>query len=162
MSDLDVTSTPDLLEESINLENNIGELYKLFAATHKEDEIFWCRLAEEEKKHAMILMGLRPWAALGVNVKKYLLPDINALRENNASIMAVIDLASKETPDRTTTFRLASRIERTISEIHFQKLMNLEVDNKLLSAMRDLCEADKDHLKRINRRMSSLDIPQSA
>ena len=161
MSDLDITSAPEILEESIALEKNIGELYKLFAAIHEEDEVFWFRLADEEGKHAMILEGLRPWASMGVDVKKYLLSDVKALRENNASIKAVIDRVSQQHPDREVTFQLASKIERTASEIHFQKLMNVDVDNRLLTAMRELCDADKDHLKRINTRMRSLGIDQA-
>lgn len=160
MSDIDITNAPEILEESIALEENIGDLYKLFAAIHPEDEVFWFRLADEEKKHAMILAALRPWAALGADVKKYLLKDLKALRNNNVSIRKVIDRASDHHPGREVTFQLASKIERTASEIHFQKLMNIDVDDKLLAAMRELCEADKDHLKRITTRMKSLNIAQ--
>ncbi|MEA3487197.1 MAG: hypothetical protein U9R20_06020 [Thermodesulfobacteriota bacterium] len=44
-----------LIEESINLELNIADLYFLFHELFPEDADFWWRLVLEEKNHAALI-----------------------------------------------------------------------------------------------------------
>ena len=43
------------IDESIQLELNISELYMIFNQAHTEDADFWRKLAEEELNHAEIV-----------------------------------------------------------------------------------------------------------
>lgn len=158
MSDITLTTVSELLEQSINLEKGIGELYYLFSTYHPEDKKFWTRLAKEEQKHANVLEGLRPWAAMGGNIDKYLLLDFHELKARNIAIRKVIQQIRKEHPSREFAFNIAYQLELTASEIHYQKIITQDTENKLLISMQELSGADKDHLKRIKKMMASLKI----
>ena len=158
MAKMKIPKMPGVLEEGIKLELGIGELYKLFSSYYPEDETFWFRLYQDENKHATVLEALRPWVALGIEKKKFILPDLIELKNKNIAIKKIIQKAKEEKPSRETAFNLAYKIELTASEVHFQKKMSEDPDNKLLQAMQELCGADKDHQKRIRRMMNSLGI----
>jgi methylthioribose-1-phosphate isomerase len=147
-----------ILEESIKLEKSIGNLYMLFHTYYTEDKTFWYRMATDEQKHATIIEGLRPWINLGARIDDFLLDDLQELKDKNSAIEAIIEKAEEEKPTRETAFNLAYRIEVTASEIHYQKIMTEQTDNKLLVAMQELCNADKDHQKRIRKMMDTIGI----
>jgi len=158
MSDITMTKISEILEQSIALEKAIGRLYTLFSTYYYEDQIFWQCLAMEEQKHADTLEGLRPWVAMGGDIKQYLLPNFNELREKNIAIMQVIKRAKEKCPTRQIAFNLAYKIELTASELHYQKIITKNSDNKLLNSMQELCGADKDHAKRIKKMMNTFNI----
>lgn len=158
MTDITMSPVSKILEQSIALEKGIRDLYFLLADYYHEDKIFWKKLAVEEQKHADVLTGLRPWAAMGGNIEQYLLPDLEELIEKNIAIKKVIQRAKDQRPSREVAFSLAYKIELTASEIHYQNVITKDTDNKLLLSMQELCGADKDHAKRIRKRMDSLGI----
>ncbi|MFC1541061.1 hypothetical protein ACFL50_01285 [Candidatus Latescibacterota bacterium] len=47
----------NIMEESIQLELKIAELYKLFIRTFPKDAYFWWELSEEEKNHAARILA---------------------------------------------------------------------------------------------------------
>ena len=122
----------ELLDESVRLEKLIGELYTLFAVYYKDEEIFWTKLANEEAKHALILEGIRPWIAMGASVDQYLLSNLAELQEKNLAIKEVIKSAVDNPPTREVAFNLAYKIERTASEVQYQKMISEDTDNKFL------------------------------
>lgn len=158
MAKIEIPKMPSILEDGIQLELNIGELYKLFSVYFPEDKVFWANLSMEEKKHANILEGLKPWIAMGVDKEKYILSDPLELKNKLIALKKIIQEAIANPPSRETAFNLAYKIELTASEIHFQKKMSQEADNKLLKAMQELCGADKDHQRRIRKMMDTLGI----
>lgn len=158
MSNFQISAISEILEQSIAIEEGIGELYKLFASYYQEDTIFWSCLSKEEKTHANILSGLRPWIAMGGKIDQYLLPNLKELKEQNAAIKKVIQHARDERPNREIAFNLAHKLELTAAELHYQKIITKNADSKLLLSMQELCNADKDHLKRIRTMMNSLNI----
>lgn len=148
----------NILKQSISLEKAIAQLYKLFYSYYEEDRIFWERMALDEERHANILEGLTSWIAMGADTSKLLLSDLQELHNKNAAIEAIIKQATEEPPTREIAFNLAYRIEFTASEMHFQKIMSEKTDSKLLLAMQELCNADKNHQKRIRKIMDTLGI----
>lgn len=158
MPDITLATMSELLEESIKIERGIGDLYFLFAQLYKEDKKFWELLASEEDTHAQVLEGLRPWAAMGSNVDELLLPDFKEIKARNISIKKVFDQVRKKTPPREMAFNAAYQLELTASELHYQKIITKDTENKLLLSMQELGGADKDHIKRIKKRMDSLGI----
>lgn len=158
MPDVTLKTVSQLLEASIKLERRIGDLYYLFSQIYPEDKEFWNQLAEEEDKHAQVLEGLRPWAAMGGNIDPLLLSDFRELKARNIAIKKVFEQIRKHTPPKDVAFNAAYQLELTASEIHFQKMITEDTDNKLLLSMQELCGADKDHMKRIKTRMDKLGI----
>lgn len=158
MSDIELTTFSEFLEESIKLERHIGDIYYLFAQIFTEDKIFWSRLSEEEDKHANVLEGLRPWAAMKLKIDQLLLPDFKELKIRNAAVKEVFEMARKHSPTREIAYNAAYQLELTASEIHYQKLITEKTDNKLVKSMQQLNGEDKNHLKRIKRRMDKLGI----
>ena len=148
----------EMLKQSIALEKAIGQLYKLFQSNYEEDRAFWERMAEDEEHHANILEGLSSWITMGVDTSKFLVSDLQELCDKNAAIEAIIERVKEKTPTRETAFNLAYKIEFTASEVHFQKIMTENTDSKLLHAMQELCNADKNHQKRIRKMMDTLGI----
>lgn len=148
----------ELLDESVLLEKLIGELYTLFAVYYKDEEIFWTKLANEEGKHALILEGIRPWIAMGATIDQCLLQNLTELKEKNISIKQVIKSAVDNPPTIDIAFNLAYKIERTASEVHYQKMITKETDNKLIQSMQILSAEDQNHAKRIRAMMKTLKI----
>ncbi len=115
-------------------------------------------MSNDEETHANILEGLNSWITMGADTTQFLTSDLQELHDKNSAIEAIIKRAKEEKPTREIAFNLAYRIEFTASEVHFQKLMSTTSDNKLLIAMQELCNADKNHQKRIKRMMDTLKI----
>lgn len=148
----------ELLEESIKIERGIGDLYFLFAQLYKEDKKFWEKLASEEDKHAQVLEGLRPWAAMGGDIDGLLLQNYKELKARNIAIKKVFEECRKHSPTREVAYNAAYQLELTASELHYQQIITKDTDNKLLHSMQELSGADKDHIKRIKKRMDTIGI----
>jgi len=48
-----------LMDESIKLERNVADVYKIFLTTFPEDSELWSKLIREEEKHADVIQSMR-------------------------------------------------------------------------------------------------------
>ncbi len=141
----DVTS---LIEESINLELNIGDLYFIFYELFSDHAQFWWNLVLEERNHAAILqMKMFPH-----NLLRHNLPD---LKDTNSTLLSLIKSFKKTPPSREEAFNIALKIENSAAELHFQNFMDEEVNSEIVQFFKELNKDDKEHAERIRSYMEN-------
>lgn len=136
----------EYLEEAIQLELNVSKLYLNFSNQHDEDYIFWYNLAIEEGGHASILKNIHGAVELVDYKFKVTVDNLNELKEANKYIFGLL---SKTKYTRSETFKLAIDIESSAGEIHYQKILDSDIDDDILNIFIKLNEDDEYHLERI-------------
>jgi len=152
-------SINQLIEESIQLELNVGELYLLFYRLFPEDGHFWWRLAIEEENHAALLKTVRQMEQLDVDIPPDLFPEsLQDLKGANRMIrQAILDF--EKNPDRTAAFQTAYRLETSAGEYHYDAFMKHAPDSRVTSIFKHLNGDDVDHANRIREYMENRHIP---
>ncbi len=149
-----------IIEESINLELNIGNLYAVFYASFADDSQFWWRLVLEEKNHAALFRsGFENLEHLKKFPHDLLIKNIKILQEENKKLQDLVTQYKSLPPDREEAFNLALNLENTAAELHFQQFMDNDGDSLIDNIFRELNQADKDHAARILKYMKEHDIP---
>ncbi len=140
----------ELIDESIDLESNVAELYLLFQAKFPEDADFWWALALEEKNHASLVRSLKEHFLPVGKVPENLLADsLETVRETNRLIRGLLDRYRQTPPSREEAFRTACQLEDGAAELHFQDFMSREEGSELDRIFRRLNADDKDHGKKL-------------
>ena len=149
-----------LIDEAINLELNVSDLYFLFHKLFPQDKEFWWQLTLEEKNHASLLRsGKEYFEELGLFPENILPDDINSLKDANAKIKGLIVEFSQNPPTRQKAFNTAFILEQSAGEIHFQKVMEKDAPSKMEKIFQELNQNDKDHTQRIYNYMKEHNIP---
>ncbi len=145
-----------IIDESIKLELNVAELYKLFASRFPEDLTFWRELAGEEEHHANLIDNgkkvLLSWAEFPAEI---LSPSPDELIEVNNRIRDLIHNFQSDPPSRKEAFDLAISLEESAGELHYQRAMTQTSDSEYVKLWQDLNADDKDHAKRLRAYMES-------
>ncbi|MFC1490940.1 rubrerythrin family protein [Candidatus Latescibacterota bacterium] len=142
------------IDESINLELNISELYLIFNNAFQEDANFWWELSEEELNHAELVRKAGRIDILPDGIVSELLHSIlQDLIDDNIEVISLINKYKLTAPSREEAFNVALDVERSASEMHFQKFMENYSDNVLFQLFQKLNKDDKDHYARINTYM---------
>ena len=150
-----------LLQQAIQLELNIGELYLLFYRLLPDDSEFWWELAIEEENHAALLKTAELMNNSKIEIPEDILPPgINDLRESNQMIILAREDFEKK-PDRTKAFQLAQEIEISAGESHYDKFMHSAPDSPLTEIFKKLNGDDIDHAERIRQYMLEHQIPEA-
>lgn len=139
-----------LIEEAIELELNVSELYLFFFNTFKVDSSFWWKLAIEEKNHAALLKSLD-------NLTKHLsefpipmeLDSINDLRDSNQRLHKLMHIYKESPPSREEAFNLAYDLEQSSGEKQFQKIAVDDSDSQVIKIFKQLNQSDVNHANRI-------------
>ncbi len=151
-----------LMEESIQLELNISELYKLFHDLFDEDSDFWWRMLLEEKNHAALIRSIQE-----LFVPKFTFPSelftapLKNIRQGNAEIRKLIKRYEENAPCREEAFNTALHLELAAGEAHFQLFMEKEPTSKIERIFQQLNSADRDHARRLRARMKALQIDET-
>lgn len=144
----------EIIDESIRLELNVGDLYLLFCSIFSHDAPFWWRLAEEEKDHAaLIRSGKEYFAPLKMFPSDLLHKNILELKTANADIRSFINKFRLHPPSRTEAMNVALSIEKSAGELHFQKFMDGTGGTAIEKIFRDLNRGDEAHAERIGEYM---------
>ena len=144
------------------LELLVSDLYLRYSETYPEDRDFWWWMALEEKNHAALLKSGRIYLERGILPEEIIHSSISVLREANIYISALVERAGATTPlPMEEAYREALRIESSAAEIHYQKLMETDSDNKVIAIFKLLGGDDKDHAKRIEVLMALRGILES-
>jgi len=138
------------LEQSIEIELNISELYKLFFLNFEEDYDFWWRLYIEEINHASLLKSGKDFIKTNDFPKGLLLDNIEDIVSINSRILSYIDYF-KNNSSREQSFKIALEIEGSAAELHFENFMNSISNNKVVNIFQKLNGFDIEHYNRIKK-----------
>ena len=148
-----------LIHEAMEIELNASHLYGLIGKLFPEDSEFWVQLSYEEKKHASLMKNCEEYFLSNPDFPEELFSmDINQLREANSMIKTCIDQFTSSQPSKAIAFKRALEIEESSGEIHYQKQITGETNNKLLKIFQTMYREDTDHLERIREYMEKNDI----
>ncbi len=143
-----------LLDESIELELNVADLYMIFHRTFAEDAEFWWQLTLEEKNHgALLRSGKDCFAPIGKFPVDLLSATLQELKKANTDLVTLIKQYRASPPSREAAFNVALKIERSAGEIHFQEFMEKETESNLAELFQQLNRDDKDHETRLRSYM---------
>ena len=144
-----------IIDESAQLERNVGELYSVFSQTFQEDSVFWNELYEEEITHANLIEKVGALDFLTYKIIPNMLSEkIDEIQNANKYISACIDECNSNPPSREEAFNIALELEDSACEIHYQEFMDNEIDDILTQTFQKLNADDKDHFCRINAYMT--------
>lgn len=148
-----------LFDESIQLELNVAELYKIFYSAFPEDADFWWELVLEEKNHASLLQsGKDRFAPKGVFPKELISSSFEHLQDANKKLVTRIKKYRATPPPREATFNIALSLEQSSGEKHFQEFMDKSSGTSLDKIFQKLNSDNKNHAIRLYSYMKSHDI----
>lgn len=148
-----------IIDESIRLELNISDIYRIFSSTFLEHCNFWWQLAIEERNHAALLKSTKEcFAPMEMVPADLVFPDLELLKSTNDRLELMIEKFSLTPPSQEKAFITAYELEKTAGEMHYQKFMDKKGDYKIEKIFQDLNGHDKDHAQRILSRMSQYQI----
>ncbi|MBN1928914.1 MAG: rubrerythrin family protein [Chlorobiaceae bacterium] len=143
-----------LLDESIQLELNLANLYTLFSDHFEEDEEFWWQLSMEERSHAALLQQEKKQPQpLPFFPENLLSKDLEALKANNARITGEAARFRQTPSSRAEALNLALQIEMSAGEAHFQEFMESETGSLTADIFKQLASEDQNHARRIREYM---------
>lgn len=151
----------ELFDESIQLELNVAELYKIFYTALPRDAFFWKSMAIEEKNHAILLQsGKDRFEPLGKFPIEMMSSSIQELKSVNSEIQDIIKKYQDTIPSREDAFNIALKLEQSAGELHFQQFMEKESESEseLDRIFQRLNRDDKDHAEKLREYMNSYDI----
>ncbi len=149
-----------ILDESIQLELNVADLYLSFCHAFAEDKDFWSRLAEEEGYHAAFLKsGKLESLDEGHFPAKILTTNLNALIKVNKEIKELVKEHKQKPPSsRASAFEIAIKVEESTGEIDFSCFMRQQAESSALNLLHRVNSEDKDHARRIRNYMREKNI----
>lgn len=152
----------ELIEESIQLELNVSELYKLFATSCPEDNEFWWQLHLEEKSHATLIRAARDsFIKRGKFPFNLVTDSITELQESNAKTLKLIEQFQRNPPDRSEACRVAIQLEQESGELHYTEFMGKTAETVVETVFQQLNRGDKEHEDRIRAHLKSLCVAEA-
>lgn len=149
----------ELIDESIRLEQNVAELYKVFSEALPEDNNFWWQLHIEEKSHATLIRAAKDsFSSRGKFPYDLIADSIGELREINTRVEALVEQSKRIPPNRREACEMAIAIERESGESHYTAFMEKEAETSVESVFQQLNREDKDHERRIREHLDSLPV----
>jgi hypothetical protein len=142
-----------MIDEAIDLELNVAELYTLFCKLFQQDFDFWWKLVEEEHNHAALLKSMKTICPVIGDFPDNFFPDkLEELTNTNKKILELIKNFKKH-PDRKAAFEAAYALEISAGEIHYQSFMMMDKVPDDYEIFQRLNHDDKDHAVRIQNYM---------
>ncbi|MDF7809474.1 hypothetical protein P4E94_18675 [Pontiellaceae bacterium B12219] len=148
---------PELIAESIRLELNAAELYRLFSRAYTEHSDFWWQLHLEEKSHASLIRVAGDSFTKRGQFPHAMIPgSLKGLQHSNQKIKHLIDRVKTNPPPQHEACHLAIELENESGELHFTQFMEKETDSSLETVFRQLNRGDKAHEERIRAHRKSI------
>ena len=145
------------IQESINMELNIGDLYQLFSVKYPADYDFWWRLSMEEINHGALIESIND-----AFIDETLLPlaaierQTDELKRMNQLIQDQIQQYKSAPPSRLESFEIAINLENSIGEFHFELFMTEKSGSQMIEIFQKLNGDDKNHANRISNYSRSI------
>ena len=143
----------ELLEEAIQLELNVSNLYRLYSEKFEEDSEFWKQMTKEEVEHAALLELAKDF--FDKFPKKIIYENLDILKSVNKGIKDTIEKYKKELPAKNKAYEYAFALENSAYELHYQKLLTDKSDSEAIKTFQKLNGDDKDHAERIQKLLST-------
>jgi hypothetical protein len=138
------------LQESIQLELNVSDLYQLFYLKFPADSEFWWQLSLEEVNHAALIRSIND-----LFLPEKILPQgviqnrILEMHKINDSIRESISRYKMNSPSRYEAFSYAHELEISAGEAHYEMFMNEVPGSNVEKIFQKLNGQDKNHALRI-------------
>jgi len=143
-----------LIDESIEVELNVADLYLLFHSLFPQDAKFWWQLILEEKNHAALIKSIKKTSEqLGGLPNSLFASSLKDLKDINSKIISIIKKYKFKAPSRDEAFNIAFELEESAGELHYQEFMVEKNSMEIDSIFKKLNANDKDHAKRIRSYM---------
>lgn len=143
-----------ILEETIQLELNVADLYISFGHAFPEDKDFWSLLAVEEGNHAALLRsGKLESLDKGHFPEKILTTNLDALIKVNKEVKALVTQRQQKPPSRASAFEIAIKVEESTGEIDFSCFMEQAAGSPASKLFSRVTSEDRDHARRIRNYM---------
>jgi hypothetical protein len=136
------------LDEAINLELRVSELYFLFSKSFLDDRDFWWQLEIEEKNHAALLKSAKSFYEFGKFPEEIFPDKLELLQESIIKVNLLIKSFNCEWT-RKQAFDTAIDLENSAGEVHFQNFMYSQEQSDIAEIFRKLNRNDSNHSKRI-------------
>lgn len=139
-----------ILDETIQLELNVADLYLSFSHAFSEDKDFWVHLAVEEKNHAALLRsGKLESLDKGNFPANALTTNLDALIKVNKEVKALGKAHKRKPPSRASAFEIAIKVEESTGEIDFSCFMEQEANSLAAKLFSRVNSEDRDHALRL-------------
>ena len=143
-----------ILDETIQLELNVADLYLSFGHAFSEDKDFWSQLAVEERNHAALLRsGKLESLDKGHFPANVLTTNLDALIKVSKEIKALVKEHQQKPPSRASAFEIAIKVEESTGEIDFSCFMEQEANSLALQLFSRVNSEDRDHARRLRNYM---------
>ncbi|MDY6932795.1 MAG: rubrerythrin family protein [Spirochaetota bacterium] len=141
---------PQLIDESIKLEENVANLYLYLYKQFPEDSDFWWEMQLEEKKHATLIRDSKdPLLSQDIFPSELLSSSLETLIGVNNKLISLMNDFNENPPSREAAFNAALEVERSAGEIHFNNAMDKTSSSGVMKVFQELTDDDKDHVNRI-------------
>jgi len=139
-----------ILDESLQLELNVANLYRLFHQSSSEHASFWWKLHLEENNHAALVRSIKEhFEPAGKTPDSLLSSSLQKLQESNTAITSLIEKYTENTPTAEEAFNTALKLELTAGEVHYQDFMDKDQNSVLNKTFQKLNRDDKNHAARL-------------
>lgn len=139
-----------IVDEAVTLELKVAQLYLYFHHQFPEDSAFWWGLALEEKSHAALLRSGREHLIKAGLFPSGIVPnELSPLVEVNKRLEIILAEMKESPPSREDAFRLATQLEESAGEIHFEAFTKMTPKTTAEQMFQSLNQGDKDHARRL-------------
>ena len=152
-----------LIDQSILLERNVGNLYLLFYKRLAQDKAFWLQMMVDEREHEALLKAAQAAVGSSDNFPADLLSDkLETISQTNQRILGLHDQYQKDPPSRQEAFRVALDLEKMAGEIHFNEAMHKDLAGGLVKTLQKLVHDDNAHYEKIANYMKEVGLEPGA
>lgn len=143
-----------IIDESIQLELNVSELYRIFHAAFPEDADFWWKLCLEEENHAALIRSIKEtFLPVGKFPEAIFCNSLENLKKHNTKLRSLIRKFRDNAPSREDALNIALEVEQSAGELHYQEFIEKKEKSRIEQIFEELNRDDKDHAKRIRSYM---------
>jgi hypothetical protein len=147
------------LEESILLELNMSDLYRILSIKLPSDSEFWWTLSQEEVNHASMIRTINDiFLPENILPQDSIFDQIESIRKSNKLIIQTIEKFRVNTPSREEAFSFVYKLETSAGEIHYQRMMSAKAETVVEKVFQKLNGEDRNHAGRIANYMKNNNI----
>lgn len=138
-----------IIDEAIDHELVISDLYLHFHRLFPEDRDFWWTMALEEKNHASILINIITLSKIVKKVPKSIIPrDPLSFKQEKERVAELVHTLDPNLT-REKAFQMAYDTEISSGEEHYRLFVNNHSEQDVFKVFQQLSKQDNDHAARI-------------
>jgi hypothetical protein len=151
-----------IIEQAIEFERGLAELYLAFHHLHPQDSDFWWELSLAELSHASLLESGRQLFDSDLE-EETIRTDFELLVRTNKELESLLDSIGTEPPSREKAHRIALELEASENEKTLCRIFQLDGEEPAGQMMNQLLDEDRQHsvLIRNHAKKLGLDLDQA-